>query len=435
MKPVAERFGWMAILLVCCAPLFVLTVPGWPSGVLFGGALLSAALLSWGRLPRVGLPERDQAYVWAMLVALAAPIASVAVSAVLRGDFYPGQFDGPLRFLVAVPIFLFALRARIDAARTMRWVLPLALLIALLSLQITGRSPRWPEGRDTTSAVDPLVFGYLSLAFGLMCLMSISPRQWAARQWWQILWRVAGVLLGLHLSLRSGSRTGWMAVPLVLGVWLYLHWGRGRRWGAALVLVMACAMPIAAFLMVPTVHHRVHEAWQEIAQYRWSGVAPYTSIGLRITYLRIAADVFALHPWTGVGDTSRMPVAMLPSFSYASPQALTGAFQSAFHNQVVSNAVRSGIGGLLATLALLIVPLAICVRQLWHSTGAARENAAIGFAYTMCIVVSSMSTEVVDLKGLASLYAVMTAVLCGAALAAHDRGGVKRPAPAGSGGS
>lgn len=433
MRPWAERLGRITVLLVCCAPLFVLTVRGWSNAVLFGGALLSAVLLSWGRLPRSGLPERDQAYVWAMVVALMAPIASVAVSALLRDDLYPGQFDAPSRFLLGVPIFLFMLRARIDAARAMQWVLPLALLIALASLQIIGRSPRWPEGRDTTSVVDPLVFGYLSLAFGLMCLMSISPRQWAARQWWRILWRVGGVLLGFYLSLRSGSRTGWVAVPLVIGVWLYLHWGRGRRWGSALVLMVACATPIAAFLVVPTVHHRTQEAWQEIAQYSWSGVAPYTSIGLRITYLRIASDVFALHPWTGVGDTSRMPTAMLPSFSYASPEALTAAFRSAFHNQVVSNAVRSGIGGLLATLALLLVPLTICVRQLRHATGAARENAAIGFAYTVCIVVSSMSTEVVDLKALASLYAVMTAVLCGAALAAHDRGAeAARPAVSGA---
>jgi hypothetical protein len=55
-----------------------------------------------------------------------------------------------------------------------------------------------------------------------------------------------------------------------------------------------------------------------------------------------------------------------------------------------------------------------------HPHSVNRENAAMGFAYTLTILVSSVSTEVVDLKSLASLYAVMTAILCGAALAVRE---------------
>jgi O-antigen ligase len=111
---------------------------------------------------------------------------------------------------------------------------------------------------------------------------------------------------------------------------------------------------------------------------------------------------------------------LLPSFAYASPATLEGAFHAHFHNQVVSNAVRSGIGGLAATLLLLLVPLVICIRKLRHTSPVTREIAFMGFAYTLCMFVSSLSTEVVDLKSLASLYAVMTAVLCGAALAPRE---------------
>ena len=420
MTPWARRLLPAAALLVCCAPLFVLTLRGWSNAVLFAGAILAALLLWRGGLPGTALGQPERGYARAMIIALVAPFAAVALSACLRGDPHPAQFDAPSRFLLAVPIFLFMLRARIDVGRYLQWVLPLALLLALGSLEVIGRSGRWPEGRDTTSVVDPLVFGYTSLGFALMCLMSVTPRQWAAGQRWGLLARVAGIVLGFYLSLRSGSRTGWFAVPLVLGVWLYLHWGRTHRWSSLMVLAAACAAPVAAYLLIPTVHGRVHEAWQEIAQYAWTGVAPYTSIGLRITYLRIAADVFALHPWAGVGETTRIPLVAMPHFSYASPEAMAAAFTSAFHNQVVSNAVRYGVAGLLSTVALLLVPLMVCTRQLWRASEAARENAAIGFAYMLCLVVSSMSTEVVDLKAMASLYAVMAAVLCAAALAPHD---------------
>jgi O-antigen ligase len=135
------------------------------------------------------------------------------------------------------------------------------------------------------------------------------------------------------------------------------------------VLAAAVATPVLVYLLVPTVQLRAHEAWQEVAGYPWSGVAPITSVGLRITFLRVAADTFVQHPWAGIGDTQRLPMSMLPTFSYASPEALEGAFHAAFHNQVVSNAVRSGIGGLLATCALLLVPLAVCARQLRREAG------------------------------------------------------------------
>lgn len=410
----------VASVLLACAPLFVLTVPRWSNAILFAGALLSVLLLWCADLPAARLSPPAQRWASAMVACLVAPIVAVGLSALVRGDPYPATFDAPARFLLAVPLFLFVLRARVDAARLLRWVLPAGLLTALLSLVVFGREDRFPEGRDTNIMVDPLVFGYLSLAFALMCLATMTPRHWREREWGGLAWRALGVLLGFYLSLRSGSRTGWAAVPLVMGTWLYLHWGRGHPARTAAALGLAIAAPVIAYLALPTVQVRVDEAWQEVAGYDWNGVAPFTSVGLRITFLRIAADSFALHPFGGWGDTSRLPMHALPAFPYASPQALEAAFHAAFHNQVVTNAVRYGVAGLLATLALLLVPLALCVRQLRSGNAVSRQNAAMGFAYTACIVLSSLSTEVVDLKFLASFYAVMVALLCGAALAERE---------------
>lgn len=409
-----------ASVLLACAPLFVLTVPKWSSAVLFTGALLSVLLLWSGTLPEARLAPAARGWARAVVAALCAPILAVALSALLRGDPYPAPFDAPSRFLLGIPLFIFVLRARVDVHRLLRWLLPAALLAALLSLELLGREDRFPEGRDTTTVVDPLVFGYLSLTFGLMCLASITPRQWREREWASLAWRVLGVALGFYLSLRSGSRTGWIAVPVVVGVWLYLHWGRGHPARSLAVLLVAAAAPVLAYFALPTVEARVDEAWLQFTSYNWTGVAPYSSVGLRITFLRIAADSFALHPFAGMGDTSRLPVHLLPTFPYASPEAREAAFHAAFHNQVVSNAVRYGIGGLLATAALLLVPLALCARQLRHRNLVNRQNAALGFAFSACIVLSSLTTEVVDLKFLASFYTAMVALLCGAALAERE---------------
>lgn len=422
--PDTLRFPWLVSftgLLVCCAPLLVLTVGRWANAVLFLGALLSLGLLATRELPARALPRQERRWAWALIAAYVAPVATAALAALLRGDTNPAQFDAPARFLLAIPIFLFVRRVGWPTARVLRWVLPLALGVVLAYLLALGYDHKWevPGGprRLTTFLVDPLVFGYFSLAFGLMALVSIEPGEWRDRRRWGAILCAIALGLGLYFSVRSGSRTGWLALPLVAGIWAHHHWGRSHRLASAAVVAAALLLPLAAYFLVPAVNARVDEAIRDVAEYPWHGVLRHeTSLGYRITFMRIAADLFASHPWAGIGDFSHVPPPPASAFGYASPDAIAFGFRSGFHNQVVTTAVRSGLGGGLASLALLLVPLLICARGLRQGSPAARGDAMMGLAYCTCVVVSSFSTEVVDLKFAASFYAVMTAVFCGAVL-------------------
>ena len=91
------------------------------------------------------------------------------------------------------------------------------------------------------------------------------------------------------------------------------------------------------------------------------------------------------------------------------------AFNAGFHNEMVSNAVRFGVGGLLAAAMLFFVPFALFVRQSRSESAVQRANALLGLVLTICFFISSLSTEVFDLKYMASFYAVMVAMLCGSA--------------------
>lgn len=415
----AERLASFATLLACAAPLFVVTLNGWTSGVLFVGGLLAILLLARGRLPRPSWRPGERRWLAACSVALLLPVLSVAVAALLRHDTYAAQFDAPARMLLAIPLLLLVARQRVDAASRLAWILPLSLLITLAWHVVMGQPARWQPGRMTTSFADPLVFGYLALAFSMMCLMSFSPDDWRRGPGVGTLLRVMGVMLGFYLSVRSGSRTGWIAVPIILAVWLHLHWGR-RHWIASIAgWVLAMAAVVVAYHTVPIVNQRLGIGMQELFGYSWQGVAPDNAVGMRITFLRMAADLLAQHPLTGIGDIHRAAKGFVGTFAYASPEATAMAFESAFHNQVATNAVRSGIWGAVATMFLLLVPLAMCSRRLLAP--GYRRNAAMGFAFFFTLFVSSLSTEVVDMKYMASFYAVMTAVLCGAALAESHR--------------
>lgn len=427
-RPVAaetRRSSHLALatgLLLCCAPLLVLTVPRWANVVLFLGGLLALLQLARGELPRASLAPRERRWALAVMLAYVAPVASAALAGVLRQDVNVSEFDAPSRFLLAIPIFLFVLRTRWPVARVLAWVLPLALAIVLGYLQLWGYDHKWEEvggpRRLTTFLVDPLVFGYFNLTFGLMALVWIRPGDWRdGRGRWGIAAGVIALALGAYFSVRSGSRSGWLALPLVIGIWAHYHWGRRHRLAAVAVLATVLLLPVAAYFLVPVVGSRVDEAVQDVVQYPWHGVLMHeTSLGYRITFMRMAADLFASHPWAGIGDFSHMPPPV-GAFSYASPAAIEFGFRSGFHNQVVTTAVRSGVGGALATLALLLVPLLVCARGLRAGAApAARRDAMMGLAYCICVVVTSLGMEVVDLKFAASFYAVMTALFCGAVL-------------------
>lgn len=421
MRVGRERLiGWTGLVL-CMGPLLVVTLRGWSNAVLFLAAALSCAWL-WGAL-RAPHPDASAGRAWTVgfVLTLVAPVLATALGAAMRGELYWPLLDAPSRFVLAIPVFLFALRARLDATALLRWILPLSVAITTGYLVVVGSPSSWPADRAATYFADPLVFGYLSLAFAMMCLVAIPLRRPTRESLPRLAVLAAGVLLGVYLSLKSGSRTGWFAVPIVITAWLHFRLQhRGRHvWLAGLVL--SCLLALAAYLIVPAVHDRINAGIRDVTEYTFSGVAPISSVGLRLTFLRIAADVLAQHPWSGVGDTAYAAPAALSAFGYASPDAAHTAFQSAFHNQVVTSAVRSGIAGGLAALAVLAVPLAVFAARVRSADPVARENALMGLAFSICIGVSSLTTEVIDLKYTASLYALLIAVLCGASLARHGQ--------------
>jgi O-antigen ligase len=403
---------WLCAI-ACLAPLFLVTVRGWTNGVLYVAAIGSVVLLLRRRLP--AFPGDAASLLRLLAVALVAPLAATAFSALLRRDGYWGQFDAPSRFLLAVPVLWVVARSRFDVAALLRWVLPASMLLALAHHAVFGQPARWPDFRMTAAFADPLVFGYTSLAAALMSLVSITPRDIRERHWAVVAWSVLGAAVGFYLSVRSGSRTGWFATPVVIAMWVYLFWVRGPRARALAVVVVAAVASAAAVLVLP----RAAMAWDELMAYSWNGVAPDSPIGLRITFLRIASELFVQHPLSGVGSTGRLWPAQNGHFAYASAEAVRAALQSSFHNQLVSNGVRLGIVGVFATAALLFAPLVVCARGLRHPAEEGGRVALMATAFFVCMVVSSMSTEIVDLKYMAAFYAAMVAVLCGGVIGAR----------------
>lgn len=351
---------------------------------------------------------------------LLSPILAVAISSALRSSIYLPQFDSPVRFCLAVPVFIFAVRTKFNAAKFLQFAFPAALLITLAQQYLVVQPMHWGTTRMATYFADPLVFGYVSMTFALISTVSINllgkdgPRV--------VAFKLGAAFAGFYLSIESGSRTGWMAIPIVLAVWAYQH--RSSKKLAHVASVVAASSLICAVIYVTssTVHPRIVLIFDEILTYPWTGIAPDTAVGSRITFLRMAWDLFFQNLWGGLGDTrfEQFPVSQKIQ-SYASDKALYTAFNSGFHNEIVTNAIRSGIFGLASSVALFAVPLIIFVARLKSRHRSSKANAVIGVTFVICMFVSSLSTEILDLKFMASFYALMLALLCGSTLAHHGQ--------------
>ena len=428
VNPAAHTWGPLLGLFLCAAPLFLVTVRGWSNTILILGGFFCLVALVCGR-HRLGESDRpanpDVAWLTVLVTTtLLSPFLAVAISSALRSSLYLPQLDSPARFCVAVAVFIFSLRTKLNAAKFLQFAFPAALVITLGQQYLITQPMHWGTTRMATYFADPLVFGYVSMTFGLLSAVSINLLKKDSHP--VLGFKFLGAVVGFYLSIESGSRTGWMAIPIVLGIWAYQYSrGNGNK-RAQVIFVVALSCLIAALIYVTssTVHPRIDLIVDEIVTYPWTGIAPETAVGSRITFLRIAWDLFFQNPWGGFGDTRFEQFPLPPKIQgYASETTHATAFRSGFHNEVVTNAIRSGIFGLLSSAALFIVPFAVFVRKLKSegAFGKAKANAVIGITFVVCMFVSSLSTEILDLKYTASFYALMIALLCGSALAHHEQ--------------
>lgn len=197
-------------------------------------------------------------------------------------------------------------------------------------------------------------FGNISMLTALLCLAGLG---WAWAQPQRSRWMTLlclGALTGLLSSLLSGSRGGWVGLPLVL---LVLYRAYSDFFSTRLKVIGVSAVMGAAVLVysVPQlgVQARVHAAASDIQQYR-EGNAD-TSLGARFEMWKGATRLFLQKPVLGWGEKGyRTAMEDLATQGKLSNAVL--GFGHA-HNEVVDAAAKRGIVGVIGLLVLYLVPL------------------------------------------------------------------------------
>lgn len=409
------NFPALLVGLLCVQPLFVLVFKSWSSGILILAGFTCLVALVISKSQRIDVHE-TVSMDWSFrifLLSFSLPFILISFSGFLSNKFNLSTLDSPARFLIAIPIFLLARQVKLDVVKILILGLTLGLILTLVDQEFFPSEHPWSPSRMSNQFADPLSFGYISLTFALVSLASLFHEK--SQPFWLMILKGTACCVGFYLSVMTESRTGWFAIPLVLIFLLYVKRKNLTFRSQAFALIFIAIASVVAYSTIEKINSRMNAGVDEFTGYSFQGVAPDTSIGMRITFLRIAYDMVSKRPLTGYGNT-QITKPDVPNIvrTYASPYTIAFALSSGFHNEIITNAVQYGLLVAAASLLLFMAPLGIYWQSLKKSSYQKQHAAVVGIVFTLTFFVSSFSTEVFGLKYTTSLYALITALLCAA---------------------
>ncbi|WP_236079133.1 O-antigen ligase family protein [Paraburkholderia nemoris] len=386
-------------------------------------AVISLVLLLSPK-PWTGLAPIQWDYVDTRLcLAMASPLAAVLIAEMWHGVVEPSTLDSPSRFLAAAPLFLVL---RQGLPRTLTWTDLSFALGALASLGILLIAPQ-NSGVDRVSSqfLNAIHYGDIALVLGALSILSLN--------WWRKdcllvrIIKIAGLIAGLAASVLTGSRGGWIAMPVVTALILYVRSGnKSRRWNVLLPLaIMAILAGVYAFS--PAARDRVSNISSDLIHYKQG--QRDTSLGIRLQLYEAAANIVESHPFLGLGAHGfRNSMQSFADAGLLSPLAAQLG-RGETHNQFFAYLTDYGIVGGLALLSIYVVPGVIFWKRLNAPTGPARRAALMGLTFVVAFWIFGLTVETFDLKTTVSFYATVIAILAALATCADKASRAARVSP------
>ncbi|MCI2807815.1 O-antigen ligase family protein [Eoetvoesiella caeni] len=364
-----QNRAWSTIASVAVFLLYALTYIV-PSGYSYGAVLLF--LTSLGYLttkPNWKLSAEDKALIYIFL-----SIFIIALVAFIIHSNEPKTVDQASRYLLFVPILLLLLKMPPH-----QWAIWAGIAVGSISAAAFATWQRYGLGIDRpdgfmTSAIP---FGDISLMAGILCLpgMFWANAQTTYTRAWRIL--AVGFLAGLYTSILSGSRGGWLAIPLVIVLLCIAFLKRkGLKQTIISIVLVIAALGVVFTALQDKVIARYDIAVIQINDYAQHRDAN-TSVGIRLEAWRAAVINIAERPILGWSYKDYAARLQELAAEKKTSQSITELANT--HNNYLEVWLHQGIFGLLALLAMFIVPFWFFCKRL-RSPNANVQALAVGGA-------------------------------------------------------
>ncbi len=349
--------------------------------------LLASTCLLWKR-PRLNLQRQDYLLLGTLLLYFCVFSANMLYHADPAREL-----DMPLRALLAVPVMLLLLAY---PPRAEAWWGGLAIgaiggaALGLWQLLILHME------RPQAATSNAIHYGNVSILLGILSLCGLS---WARQQrhhraWMALL--VTGGIAGVAGSIVSGSRGGWLVLPICVCIFACQYAkGRGKYYLPAILAVFIAVSALAYTLPNSPLRERVEVAVDDVQKFNEMDNVT-TSIGQRFEMWRTAVTMSTQHIWFGMGRDGYM--AAKQSLADQGKMNKSILKHTNAHNDYFDALVKRGLTGLAVLLAFFLLPLVMFAGALRHCTTAARPYALGGVVLCTCYMIFGLTTSSLTLN-------------------------------------
>jgi O-antigen ligase len=388
-------------------PQLLLLVKGSMSGslmLLFVCSLFWIALRLRGNTGFSAIVDRPSVL---FCVAMACPWLVVAISEIAHGRWLWANFDGPSRFLLVVPVFITLRKVDLRCFRGLEFGLPLGGIVAGLIALIAPID--WGYGRVGSSFVNPIHFGNLALALGILSIFSIN---WGRVDPFHVrIIKLVGFGSAVFASIESGSRGGWIALPPLLATWIWFSGSEGRR---KELFLMIAILTLVVFFGYDEINHRISALRKDLLELQ-VGTSD-SSLGIRLQHWQVGVRMFIDNPLFGAG---------LGSFNHHAEhfvnQGLLTPLAAAYgagemHNELLSKLAQTGLIGAIGNFAIYLIPFLIFISRLNDYDLYRQRSAQMGVSVVISFFIFGLTVEIFSLKMTTSFYALIVTIFLAAAL-------------------
>ena len=377
--------NWLATLINFTVTLFFLSIFIVKGGYNAAPVLLMLISLGYGvytliKKTLLNLSKIDKYLIYSYLFYFITFVLSLSINGGKMRDL-----DSASRVVFFVPVLLLLLKYPIKTC-VLSYSIPLggivSVCIALYDKFILNLNP------DQNPRIMHIQGGDISMSLGIFSLI-IALYAYQKREVKLTVLSVIGGLCGIVGSLLSTARGGWIALPLLLIIILWIYrYSLSKRFFLTFFGIIAVASVGISQMPNNRIMERIDVARKDIQLYLDNNDGN-TSLGARFEMWKSAIAMAKEKPlfgWGIQGATEKRKQETKEKIATGNIGQFTHA-----HNQYLDDLSKRGIVGLLALLAVLFIPLRTFMKNLKTANNEIKLIATLGVAHILSVMVYGLS--------------------------------------------
>ena len=377
--------NWLASLINFAITLFFLSIFIVKGGYNVAPALLMLIGLGYGiyvltKKSLLNLSKVDKWLIYSYLFYFLTFVLSLCINGGKMRDL-----DTASRVVFLIPVLLLLLKYPIKTC-VLSYAIPLggivSVCIALYDKFILNLNP------DQNPRIMHIQGGDISMSLGILSLI-IALYAYQKREVKLTALSVIGGLCGIVGSLLSTARGGWVALPVLLIVILYIYrHSLSKRFFLTFFGIIAITSVGISQMPNNRIMERINVAQKDIQLYLDKNNGN-TSLGARFEMWKSAIAMAKEKPlfgWGIQGATEKRKQETKEKIATGNIGQFTHA-----HNQYLDDLSKRGIVGLLTLLAVLFIPLYTFMKNLKTANNEIKLIATLGVAHILSVMIYGLS--------------------------------------------